>query len=57
MGLFGPAKRAAGVNAAGMNKIRKAARYIKANMPLGAGYTLTDMEAWDVRSIPEWVGS
>jgi len=34
--------------AAGMNKIRKAARYIKANMPLGAGYTLSDMEAWDV---------
>jgi len=50
---------------AGMNKIRRAARYIKANMPLGAGYTLKDMEAWDVpptcgsttgRSIPGWVG-
>jgi len=34
--------------AAGMNKVRKAAQYIKANMPLGAGYTLTDMESWDV---------
>ncbi len=34
--------------AAGMNRVRTAARYIKANMPLGGGYTLTDQEAFDV---------
>ncbi len=36
--------------AAGMNKTKTAAQYIKANMPLGSGYTLTDDEALDVAS-------
>ena len=36
--------------AAGMNKVKTAAQFIKANMPLGAGYTLTDDEALDVAS-------
>jgi thiosulfate dehydrogenase len=34
--------------AAGMNKVRTAAQFIKANMPLGKGFTLTDNEAVDV---------
>lgn len=34
--------------AAGLNKVKTAAQFIKANMPLGAGYTLTDDEALDV---------
>ncbi|AMU12868.1 MULTISPECIES: c-type cytochrome [Burkholderia] len=33
---------------AGMGDIRNAAGFIKANMPLGLGGTLTDQEAWDV---------
>lgn len=33
---------------AGMSKIKTAAQFIKANMPLGAGYTLSDDEALDV---------
>ena len=33
---------------AGMNKIKTAAQFIRANMPLGAGFTLTDDEALDV---------
>jgi thiosulfate dehydrogenase len=33
---------------AGMNEIQKAAGFIKSNMPLGLGNTLTDQEAWDV---------
>lgn len=33
---------------AGMGKIANAAGFIKANMPFGQGYTLTDQEAWDV---------
>jgi len=36
--------------AAGLNKVKTAAQFIKANMPLGAGYTLTDDEALDVAS-------
>lgn len=31
-----------------MGDIRNAAGFIKANMPLGLGGTLTDQEAWDV---------
>nr|VFK29387.1 MAG: thiosulfate dehydrogenase [Candidatus Kentron sp. MB]VFK74772.1 MAG: thiosulfate dehydrogenase [Candidatus Kentron sp. MB] len=34
--------------AAGMNKVRTAAKFIKANMPLGKGFTLTDNEAADL---------
>ena len=34
--------------AAGLNKVKTAAQFIKANMPLGSGYTLTDDEALDV---------
>ena len=34
--------------AAGLNKTKTSAQFIKANMPLGAGYTLTDDEALDV---------
>ena len=34
--------------AAGLNKVKTAAQFIKANMPLGAGYTLNDDEALDV---------
>ncbi|QUJ67916.1 c-type cytochrome [Photobacterium sp. GJ3] len=33
---------------AGMHQINTAAAFIKANMPLGMGNTLTDQEAWDV---------
>lgn len=33
---------------AGMHSIPTAAAFIKANMPLGRGGTLTDQEAWDV---------
>lgn len=33
---------------AGMHRINTAASFIKANMPLGHGNTLTDQEAWDV---------
>lgn len=33
---------------AGMHRINTAADFIKANMPLGKGNTLTDQEAWDV---------
>lgn len=34
--------------AAGLNKVKTAAQFIKANMPLGSGYTLNDDEALDV---------
>jgi thiosulfate dehydrogenase len=34
--------------AAGMNKMKTAAQFIKANMPLGKGFTLTDDEAMDI---------
>lgn len=33
---------------AGMASISSAAGFIKANMPLGQGYSLTDQQAWDV---------
>lgn len=33
---------------AGMHSIKTAAGFIKANMPLGKPYSLTDQEAWDV---------
>ena len=33
---------------AGMGDIQNAAGFIKANMPLGQGGTLTDSQAWDV---------
>jgi thiosulfate dehydrogenase len=33
---------------AGMSSIRNAAGFIKGNMPLGEGGTLTDQQAWDV---------
>ena len=33
---------------AGMHQLDKAARFIRANMPLNLGYTLTAQEAWDV---------
>ena len=33
---------------AGMHRINTAATFIKANMPLGKGGTLSDQEAWDV---------
>ncbi len=33
---------------AGMGKVANAAAFIKANMPLGQGYSLTDQQAWDV---------
>lgn len=33
---------------AGMHQLDKAAAFIKRNMPLGVGDTLTDQEAWDV---------
>jgi len=33
---------------AGMHDIKNASAFIKANMPLGLGGTLTDQEAWDV---------
>jgi len=31
-----------------MGDIRNAAGFVKANMPLGLGGTLTDQQAWDV---------
>lgn len=34
--------------AAGMHRINTAADFIKANMPLGKGESLTDQQAWDV---------
>ena len=33
---------------AGMHRVPTAAAFIKANMPLGQGGTLTDQQAWDV---------
>ncbi|RKP48205.1 c-type cytochrome [Trinickia fusca] len=33
---------------AGMHELQNASAFIKANMPLGLGGTLTDQEAWDV---------
>ncbi|OQW75393.1 MAG: cytochrome C [Proteobacteria bacterium ST_bin14] len=33
---------------AGVGKVANAAAFIKANMPLGQGYSLTDQQAWDV---------
>lgn len=33
---------------AGMHRVQTAAAFIKANMPLGQGGTLTDQQAWDV---------
>lgn len=51
---------------AGMGDIQNAAGFIKANMPLGLGGTLTDQEAWDVATFmdsherpqdPRFVGS
>ena len=33
---------------AGMGKVSNAAGFVKANMPFGDGYSLTDQEAWDV---------
>ena len=33
---------------AGMESIKNAAGFIKANMPLGQGWSLSDQEAWDV---------
>jgi len=33
---------------AGMHTIATAAAFIKANMPLGQGNTLTDQQAWDL---------
>ncbi|HHZ88802.1 MAG TPA: c-type cytochrome [Chromatiaceae bacterium] len=40
--------------AAGMNKVKTAATFIKANMPLGSGYTLSDDEALDV-AVYMWI--
>ncbi len=34
--------------AAGMSTIKDCAQFTKANMPLGKGWTLTDMDAWDI---------
>lgn len=51
---------------AGMGDIQNAAGFIKANMPLGLGGTLTDQQAWDVATFmdsherpqdPRFVGS
>lgn len=51
---------------AGMGDIQNAAGFIKANMPLGLGGTLTDQEAWDLATFmdsherpqnPRFVGS
>jgi thiosulfate dehydrogenase len=33
---------------AGMSTVKGCAQFSKANMPLGKGWTLTDMEAWDI---------
>ncbi len=35
---------------AGMHRVNTAAGFIKANMPLGKAYSLSDQEAWDVAS-------
>jgi len=43
--LWGTAAYNAG---AGMHRVPTAAAFIKANMPLGQGETLTDQQAWDV---------
>jgi thiosulfate dehydrogenase len=43
--LWGPASFNWG---AGMHEVDKAAGFIKANMPLGRGNTLSDQDAWDV---------
>ena len=43
--LWGPMSYNRG---AGMAEIKKAAGFIKANMPFGNGYSLTDQQAWDV---------
>jgi thiosulfate dehydrogenase len=42
--------------AAGMNKMKTAGQFIKANMPLGRGFTLTDDEAMDL-AIYMWIQS
>ena len=34
--------------AAGMSTVKGCAEFVKANMPLARGWTLTDMESWDV---------
>jgi thiosulfate dehydrogenase len=34
--------------AAGMSTVKGCAEFVKANMPLAKGWTLTDMESWDV---------
>ena len=34
--------------AAGLNRIKTLAQFVKANMPLGAGYSLSDQESFDV---------
>ncbi len=39
---------------AGMTQVNNAAGFIKVNMPLGAGNTLTDQQAWDVAA---WIDS
>lgn len=39
---------------AGMHRVWTAAAFIKANMPLGQGNTLTDQEAWDVAA---WINT
>ncbi len=35
---------------AGMHRVNTAASFVKANMPLGKPYSLTDQEAWDIAS-------
>ncbi len=42
--------------AAGMNKMKTTGQFIKANMPLGRGFTLTDDEAMDI-AIYMWIQS
>lgn len=39
---------------AGMGSVKNAAAFVKANMPLGSGNTLTDQQAWDVAA---WIDS
>jgi len=34
--------------AAGISSVKGCAQFVKANMPLGKGWTLSDMESWDV---------
>ena len=34
--------------AAGLSKVKTIAQFVKANMPLGSGYTLSDDDALDV---------